>query len=175
MSRIHAECNAYRHSGFQIGNARSLPVHSDFSELRDRKCSRCLLLAHGDRVTGYTCDDWLLIRWCRLGFPPLTECRCNRDRSKKNPDDQQPVHHHLRLAERTRLHQTKSLNRESVVTFYESRGLVHRCSHSAVSPRGWITLGAPLPSEAATKMLELKRSSKADLAASADYRASEEL
>ena len=51
--RIHAERNAHRHSRLQIGNARSLAVHSDLGELRDRERSGRVLVAHSDRVTGH--------------------------------------------------------------------------------------------------------------------------
>ena len=51
--RIRAERNAYRHSGLQIGNARSLTVHGDLGELCDRERPRRVLVAYSDRVTSH--------------------------------------------------------------------------------------------------------------------------
>ena len=51
--RIHADCNAHRHSGLQIGNARSLTIHGYLSELRDRERLRRVLVTYSDRVTSH--------------------------------------------------------------------------------------------------------------------------
>jgi hypothetical protein len=110
--RIRAERYAYPHSGLQIGNARSLAVHSDLGELCDRERPRRALVAYSDRITGHARDSRRVIcrNRCRLVFSALTESRSQRDRRNKNPDsEQQPRPHDLRLTEWRRLRQVKLL------------------------------------------------------------------
>src|SRR4029434_8376326 len=100
LSRVCANCDVHRHSGFQIGDRASLPVHSDFGKLRNRKCSRCFVVAHGNCIHSDRCDDWLVISrgWCCFLFSALSESWTNGDYAKKNRDeDEQPVVHDLRL------------------------------------------------------------------------------
>jgi hypothetical protein len=92
VGRIQANCNIHRHTRFQIGNSRSLPIYVDFCELRDRECPRCFRVAHRNCVPLHARYHWLMIRrgWRRLLFFTPAESWTGHNENKENRDDDEP-------------------------------------------------------------------------------------